>query len=71
MPTQKGSVIINSQTGNEWVIDVIPGRNGPENLRILRRQGVYVQPLKQVVGFFGSDEIRSVWVLTSRDKLKS
>ena len=37
----------NKQTGNEagrllkrieWVVDVVPGRDGPENLRILKRQ---------------------------------
>ena len=50
MPAQKGydnhHVIIIPQTGNgagrpleriEWIDDVMPGRDGPENLRILKR----------------------------------
>ena len=62
---QSSSVIINPQTKNgtgqplEWiesVVDVIPGRDGPENLRILKRQVVEVRPLMRAVGFFGSEK---------------
>ena len=53
------------------MVDVVPRRDGPENLRILKRWLVDVRPLKRVAGLFGSDQIRSVWVSTSRDELRS
>ena len=51
----------------EWVVDVIPGRDGPENMSILKRREVAARPSKRAVGFFGFDQIRSVWVSTSWD----
>ena len=46
----------------EWVVDVVLGRDGPENLRILKRRVVAVRPLKRAIWFFFlSDQIRSVW----------
>ena len=59
-------VIINPRKEMGWSVDdVMPGRDGPENLRILKksqlrveigpwRQTVEFLPLKDVVGFFGS-----------------
>ena len=53
------------------MVDVVPGRHGPEILRILKRRVVEVQPLKRVVGFFGSDQSRSVSISTVRKELRS
>ena len=53
------------------MFDVIPGRDDPENLKILKKTSVEVRQLKRTVGFFVSDEIRSVGVSTSRDELRS
>ena len=55
------TVIINPQTENraewplewiKWVVDIEPGRDGLENLRILKRWVVEVRPLKHTVFFF-------------------
>ena len=42
------------------MVNVVPGRDGPENLRILKRRVVEFLPLKRAVGFIGSDQSRSV-----------
>ena len=64
---QSSSVIINCQIVNgtgrqldwtEWVDDIITERDGPVNLRILKKTRVEVRPLKRAIGFFGSDQIR-------------
>ena len=58
---QSSSVIINPQTGNgagrslewiKWVVEVVPGRKGPENMRILKRRVVEVRPMKHAACFF-------------------
>ena len=54
----------------KWVDDVTPVRDG---LKIwdFKRMGVEVRPSKGAVEFFGSDQIRSVWVSTERDEFIS
>ena len=46
--------------GIEWVVDVIPWRNSPQNFRILKMQGAEGRPTKCAGGFFRSDDIKSV-----------
>ena len=41
------------------MVDVVPGRDDPENLRILKKRVVKVRPLKRAVVFFRSDQSRS------------
>ena len=38
------------------VIDVTPGRDGLENLRILKRRVAEFQLFKRAAGFFGSEK---------------
>ena len=53
------------------MVNVVHGRDVPENLMILKRRVVEVRPLKRVVGFFGSDQSRSLWVSKSGYELRS
>ena len=71
---------INSKTGNGagsavgviWVDRWHHARKRcPENFRILGNKRVELRLLKCAVRFFGSDQIRSVWVSTGRNELKS
>ena len=54
-PDRKG--IERPSEGIEWVVDVVSGRDDPDNLRILKRRVVEVRPLKSAVGF--SDLIKT------------
>ena len=53
----------------ECVDDVMAGRNGPENFRILKRRELRFGYRSRRLSF--SDLIRSVWVLTGKDELRS
>ena len=72
---QSSSVIINSKTENgdtNGVDGVMSGRYGLKIFRILKKRWkVEVQLSKRTVEFFGFDEIRSVWVLSDREALRS
>ena len=49
----------------------MPGRDGPENFEDFEEIREDIQPLERVLGFFGSDQSRSVWVSSGRGGLKS
>ena len=51
------------------MVDIILGRDGLENLRILKER-VDVRPLKRVAVFFGSDQNKSVWVSTGSYEMR-
>ena len=51
----------------EWMDDVIPGKDGLENLKIFFKKGVEIRPWNQAVGFFGWNQSGSWRVEMSWD----
>ena len=52
-----------------WSVDdIMPRRDGPENLRILKRRQLGIQPLKDVIGFSTIEACgRVLQISTDRD----